>query len=385
MATSSSPTGDFVGRGQRVVFGPGSIARLPEVLADLGVSSPLVVAGPTVASSPVWGDVEAQLANRTFTLFGESRPHAPRSAIEAGVDIFRASGSDGVISIGGSSPVEVARGIVFFHATSGDLPAAGFPIRVPSTPTAPLVCVTTTLSQAEFSNVLGLTDDTTGAKALYFDHGLMPDCVILDADVTVHTPERLWRGTAIKALDTTIDCLVQFQEPQPFWDGMLLSAARDLVNSMQIEAVGSASIADRGGLQVAAWQGIYPRFHLPIDTTVPRSTRWLGAAARHQIGGMFRCAHGELAGILLPGSLRFHREECRSRQELLADALGLSSLDALEQAIADLVRALGLPSRLSELDVDLDKLDAIVAAVIEEEPSLVERRDEVSAVIEAAL
>lgn len=385
MTATTGPAGDFVGRGQRVVFGPGSITRLPEVLADLGVLAPLLVAGPTVADSPVYKAVIANLGDRRFTLFCGSRPHAPRSAIEAGVDAVRTSWSDGVISIGGSSPVEVARGIVYFDAIDAQLPKPGFPARVPSTRTMPLISVTTTLSQAEFSNVLGLTDDVTGAKSLYFDHGLMPACVVLDADLTTHTPRTLWRGTGIKALDTTIDCLLQFREPQPFWDGMLLSAARDVVAGLRVEAGGAASVADRDALQVAAWQGIYPRFHLPVDGGVARSRRWLGAAVRHQIGGMYRCAHGELAGILLPVSLHFHRDETVERQEQLSAALGLGGLDEMEAAIAELVISLGLPSRLSELGVGSDRIDTIVAAVIDEEPSLSDRRDDIGELIEAVL
>jgi alcohol dehydrogenase class IV len=385
MTETTSPTGDFVGRSQRVVFGPGSVGRLPEVLADLGVSAPLLVSGPTVAGSPVYDAVTSNLGGRRFTMFAASRAHAPRSAVEEGLDTFRSSWCDGVISVGGSSPVEVARAIVYFDAMDSKLPPAGFPSWVPSTRCAPLISVTTTLSQAEFSNVLGLTDDAAGTKALYFDHGLMPSCVLLDAELTTHTPPALWRGTGIKALDTTIDCLLQFQRPQPFWDGMLLTAARDIVHGLRVEADGSASVAERGALQVAAWQGIYPRFHLPLDGSVPRSRRWLGAALRHQLGGRYRSPHGELAGILLPASLRFHRDETAERQEELAAALGVDSLDALEAAIAALVTSLGLPSRLSELGVGSEALDLVVEAVVDEEPSLGDRRAEIGALVEALL
>jgi alcohol dehydrogenase class IV len=227
-----------------------------------------------------------------------------------------------------------------------------------------------------------LTDDESGVKGLYFDFGLMPDCVILDPELTTYSPESLWRGTGIKALDTAIDCLLQFRGPQLFWDPILLSAARDIVRGLQAEGGSTATVDDRGALQVAAWRGIYPRFHLPMDTSMPRSARWLGAAVRHQIGGIYRCSHGELAGILLPGSLRFHRDETRGRQQALATALGIATLDELEASITALVTALGLPTRLSELGVGSEHLDAIVSAVMAEEPSLSNRRDDIVSMIE---
>jgi alcohol dehydrogenase class IV len=377
--------GDFAGSGQRVVFGPGSVKFLPEVLGSLGVTRPLVVAGPTVAGSAVFAAVTAQLSRGEFEVFSDSRPHAPQSSVLAGLELLDSSGADGLISLGGSSPVEVARGIAYFKALGPPFGGGGRPAHVPHTAMLPIVSITTTLSQAEFSNVLGLTNDETGVKTLYFDHGFTPACVILDAELALHTPERLWLGTGVKAMDTAIDCFLQFLGAQRFWDSLLLSSISDLFDGLTDSPRGTANSHNRGALQVAAWEAIYPRFHLPLDESVPRATQWLGAALRHQLGGMYRCAHGELAGVLLAPCLRFHRQETGHRQELLAKAMGAGTLKEMDASIQSLVLSLGLPSSLSELGIGAEHLDRIVKATVNEAPSLSGRESDIQRLLESLL
>lgn len=380
-----TPHGSWPGSPQSVTFGPGCLEGLGDALARLSVRRALVVTGPTVAASPLLQRLLATAGSCDMTVFDGSVPHAPRTAARRGLEALESADADAVVTLGGSSPVDVARGILLLHATRKDFDDLRDHPRPGRTAMLPLICVTTTLSQAEFSNVAGITDDVTGEKELFFDWGLMPRQVFLDATMTTETPERLWLSTGIKALDTTIDIFLQFLDEQPFWDGLSLAAAARLFDLLPRSARDPEDVDVRQRLQVAAWMGEFPRFHLPVDRSVPAASHWFGAAARHQFGGMYGVPHGELAGVILRGALEFHLEQTLARQRMLAGALGLKGEGNLHEAIPKFVESLQLPSTLGDLGIDASRLGEVVEAVVSEEPGLEERRGEMVAVLERML
>lgn len=368
MSETAAPHGVYPGTPQKVVFGPGTISDLAGHLAELGVKRPMIVCGSTVAASPLVDQVRSATGLPDVHVFAGGRPHAPRSAIRNGLKAFRECGADSLISVGGSSPVEVMRGIALLDATGLDFEELLDYPRMGHTPMVPLIAVTTTLSQAEFSYVGSATnDDGAGEKFLWFDWGLMPKLVILDAELTIHTPERLWLSTGIKALDTSVDLYMEFLRPQPFWDGLLNQAIPELVHLLRQSRENPESIEIRQRLQVAAWCGEFPRFHLPADLSLPKASRWFGAVARHQLGGKYDIPHGELAGIIFPSALRFHADECAVRQDALARILGGSDRFDLPSIFADLVEALGLPTKLTDVGVPRSDYDSIVEAMLHED------------------
>jgi alcohol dehydrogenase class IV len=383
--TQRSSHGAYSGTPQHVRFGPGAVAELPDVLALLGAQRPLVVTGPTVAGSPVLAAVQESLAGIDVHVFAGSRPHGPRECSRRGLTQARAHNADVLVSVGGSSPVEVARGIALLLGTGKDFDDLADHPRPGRTQTIPVIAVTTTLSQAEFSNVVGVTNEASGEKQLFFDDGIMPACVVLDAQLTLHTPARLWLSTGVKALDTAIDIFLHFRGVQPFWDSLLLDAVAGLGRLLPACERDADDLGVRQQLQVAAWQGIFPRFHLPVDEAVPRGTPWFGAVARHQLGGVVGAPHGELGGVILPWALRFHAEESQGRQERLAGAFGSTSVQALADDIAALVASLGLPTRLRELGVERRHLDVVAANMAREQPAYAQRHAEMLVALQAML
>jgi alcohol dehydrogenase class IV len=369
-AAPGSPAGHFRGTPQQVIFGIGSIAQLPVALRKLGVSHGLIITGRTVGSSPLVDAVRKAAPDHPMDVFAGAEQHAPRESARRGAQAAREAGTDFLISLGGSSPVDVAKGVALLLGEGKDFDDIQQRGKEEPTKTVPLICITTTLSQSEFSNVTGITNEATGEKQLYFDDGIMARYVFLDADTTVDTPERLWLSTGVKALDTTIDIYLQFTEPQPFWDPMLLQAAADLGSLLSKSKAHPSDRDTRQRLQVAAWMGEFPRFHLPIDTSVSSGRGWLGSAARHQLGGHFGLPHGEIAGVLLRHSLAFHADETEQKQLRLAEVLGESSLEGLYQRIQALVRGLGLPTRLRDMGVQKEQVAASATTIVSEQPRL---------------
>jgi len=61
--------------------------------------------------------------------------------------------------------------------------------------TLPMICITTTLSGGEFNGAGGCTNDITKHKQLYMDAGRGPKLIIMDPELTVTTPEKIWLST----------------------------------------------------------------------------------------------------------------------------------------------------------------------------------------------
>jgi alcohol dehydrogenase class IV len=379
MSGQAAPEGAYGGTRQRVTFGPGSLTGLRDVLDELNVGRCLLVSGRSIASGELGRAVAEHAGDRLAGVFDGTVAHAPRDAARAGHAALRDAKADGVVSVGGGSSVDVARGILLLEAL-GDFANLPGDRALHDTPTLPFVAVPTTLSQAEYSYVAGITNEESEEKELYFDLGVMPDWVLLDAEATLHTPRTLWLSSGVKALDTSIDIYLQFLSSQPFWDPLALGAAADLVRLLR-EAGDDRDVATRQRLLVAAWTGEYPRFHLPTDRNATPATRWFGAAARHQLGGRFRAPHSEISGVLLPASLAFHLDETRERQEALAVALGVDSAEQLPEHVRELVLSLGLPTTLGELGIGADQMPAVVEAIVNELPALGDRRDEMLRVL----
>ena len=141
-----------------VYYGPGSVATaLPTLLSTLGATKAFIVTGnslytkvrlilPILALSQasqtdVVKRVEGILREqgRYAGTFYDIGQHSPIAGIRAGAEAFKKSGADIIVSVGGGSPIDASKAIIFFlHEELG-----GEFLRQ--------IAIPTTLSAAEYS------------------------------------------------------------------------------------------------------------------------------------------------------------------------------------------------------------------------------------------
>jgi len=360
-----------------VIAGLGAVrSALAPTAERLGIRRPMVVCGANLARSPLLGVVLAALG-RHVVVYDGSLPHTPWATVDAGAALARRAGIDGLVALGGSSAVDCAKGIGTLLATGTtsvrDLAPATFgrlggtaPARL-GDPMAVLV-VTTTLSFAEFLPFWGALHDEERRKVPYLDQGALARTVILDGEMAATTPDEVWLATGIKALDDAMFSFCRSDEAEPFGDPVLLAAIRALVTWLPASR-GPEAVDARHRLLVATWM---------TKATLPRLGRaslsgWLSTAARHALGGVYRLPHGVGSCVALGPGLRFHRAATAGRQATLAGALGWSAAPQeapLGPGVDTLLAELGLPTRLGSLGVDLDRIDDVVDAIVDESPGL---------------
>jgi maleylacetate reductase len=219
------------------------------------------------------------------------------------------------------------------------------------TPAVRSIDVPTTLSAGEFTAFAGCTDTTRHVKESYGHPLMLPQAVILDPAMTVHTPEWLFLSTGIRAVDHAVEDICSIN-PTPFSDGTSMQALRLLSRGLLAVKADPADLIARLDCQLGAWMSI-----MGSQNGVSKgASHGIG----HVLGGTADVPHGYTSCVMLPHVLRFNAAENAARQAWVSDALGRPG-EAAADAVAALIASLGLPQTLRDVGVRREQLDRIAS------------------------
>ena len=353
---------------QEIVCNTDAISGLGHTLDRLSARTAMIVCGPSILrSSDVIRRVQEALGERYVGLFAGVAPHAPVPTLEEAVAIARDLGPEALVSVGGGSTHDTAKGMATLLAEGGDIHDYEVHFEPPdkvSIPTLkrtkiPILTVPTTMGGAELSRGAGFTDKTLGRKVVVSDPGTIPRSIVIDGKALATTPTPILVSTAMGQFRIAVET-VYSQRHNPIGDALALHAITMLVHELPRCAVKDidcllhiktaacmASLASVGGLG-------------------------LNTAMAHHVGGLYNMPHGEANAILLPHTMRFNLDASAERQALIAQAMGLNTAGlsphaaglAAADAVARLCQQLGLPARLRDVDVPYEGLEAIAAATL---------------------
>jgi len=283
----------------------------------------------------------------TFWEIGE---HAPVAGVKNGVKAFKEAGADIIVSVGGGSPIDASKAILFFIQQE----TGGAYLRQ--------IAVPTTLSAAEYTIGAGFTNEE-GHKAGVAYQEAAPAGVILDATLTLATPERLWLSTGIRALDHAVETLYRPLVAPPV-KVLCYAAITDLFTYLPQSKANPQSIEIRQKLQLAAWMSLWP---MKLETYSPLG---LSHALGHKLGATYSVPHGITSCMTLAPTVALQAEiGSQEDKEYLARALfylrqpSTGSINGdvhqLSSLIAKLVEDLGLKSSPADYNVPLGDVPKI--------------------------
>jgi maleylacetate reductase len=326
---------------ERVLVGAGSVAGLPDECDARGMRRVVIVTGRTLHErTDVVARVKSLLGARHVATYAGIREHVPGTAVQELTALLRDTHADGAVAVGGGSPIDGTKAALY-HLDEG----ATAQIAVP-----------TTLSAAEFTPTAGVTDEATQRKGGVVHPRLTPRCAILDPQLTVHTPERLWLSTGIRALDHAVEP-VYAPEGDRFATELSLHAIATLRTALPACRRDPSDLDAREQAQVAAW---YSGIGLAAVTVMPSHP--LGRV----LGASFGVGHGITSCVLLPPSIDWVAARAPERVAPLCHAFEVTTPDAVGAAVRDFVASLGLPVTLRDAGVDAAALERFVAMVPEE-------------------
>src|SRR5437879_5928982 len=109
----------------RVVFGPGSLSKLGEIARELGDTRVLLVTDPGLeeAGHPQRAMASIRDAGLDVFLFDGVEQNPTDQHVQAGVAFARPLGIDLIVSVGGGSSMDCAKGINFVLTNGGTMAA----------------------------------------------------------------------------------------------------------------------------------------------------------------------------------------------------------------------------------------------------------------------
>lgn len=345
----------------RVIFGrPAAQAVLAEA-QRLGAHRVFLLTGATLnQSTDEVARIVAALGDRFAGVCDRMPAHSPRDAVVDCANAARAVGTDLLVTFGGGSVTDGGKAVTIC-LEHGITDVDGLePFRsqvrdgkrfVPEfrAPKVRQVAVPTTLSAGEFNARAGVTDVRVKLKQSYMNRGIVPESVILDPAVTVHTPEWLWLSSGVRAVDHAVETFLSL-DANDFTDGTALQALRSLSAGLAGVKRDPADLDARLRCQMGAWLSM---------VGIVAGTR-LGAshAIGHILGGSAGVPHGHTSCVMLPYVLDYNAVVNGERQRQMSVALGEPQKRAAE-SLDELIRGLGMPRRLREVGVaeaDLPRL-----------------------------
>lgn len=353
----------------RVQFGAGALAELPAELALAGITRPLVVTDAGVAAAGLLDRLLALLP-RGVAVHAAVPPNPNEAAVRAATSAYRAAGCDGVVGLGGGSPLDLAKAVAL-SATHDATRLADYAVvegglaRITAA-AAPVVAIPTTSGTgSEVSRgALIVMDD--GRKLSIGSPHLIPRAAICDPDLTLGLPPGLTAATGMDAMAHCIETLCSPRD-NPVADAIARDGLRRAWAALPRAVADGADATARREMMLASMMGAL---------AFPKG---LGAvhALSHALGSL-ACSphHGTLNALLLPGVLRFNAPVLGAVLPVLAEAMGLPGADAetLAEAITLLNHRLGLPAGLRELGITLADLAPAAAGAMRDHHHLTNPR-----------
>jgi 4-hydroxybutyrate dehydrogenase len=337
----------------KIVLGAGALKRLPAQVARLNMKRPLVVTDAGVVRAGLAGRLYAVLkeANVSFATFEEVKPDPTERDAFAGLDAYRSNKCDGIIAIGGGSPLDAAKLVQvltthepplsrYDDATGGDQYVRD---NMP-----PLIAIPTTAgtgSEVSRSGVATLSD--TGRKTVIFSPFLMPKAAICDPELTLGLPPG---PTAATGMDAFTHCLEAYLSNgfHPLADAVAIDGIARVARSLPRAYEDGKNLVARTDMMVAAMEGAMA------------FQKGLGAchALAHALTPISGVHHGLANAIVLPVVMEFNRPACTARLSRVALAMGDTS-NARDEVLASnaiervrkLNASIGIPSRLRDAGV----------------------------------
>jgi alcohol dehydrogenase len=333
----------------RVVFGAGALARLGELARELGGTRVLLVTDPGLeeAGHPQRAlDVLRQAGVEVF-LFDEVEQNPTSKHVEAGLAFAQPRRIDLIVSVGGGSSMDCAKGINFLLTNGGTIADyRGF--GKATKPMLPSIGIPTTAGTgSEAQSYALIADEQTHMKMACGDRKAAFWVAILDPELTVSQPAKVAAVTGIDALSHAVESYVTSKR-NPLAQMFAREAWKMLEENFETVLRNPTDLDARGGMQMGAFLA---------GTAIENSMLGACHACANPLTAHYGLTHGIAIGILLPHVVRFNASTVSSLYSDLAHGAGLMNGDegmageALAQRLTDLLRFAGLPTRLEECGI----------------------------------
>jgi alcohol dehydrogenase len=331
----------------RVVFGPGSVRRLGELAKELGCARALLVTDPglNTAGHPQGAADCLQQSNVEVFLFDDVEENPTNQHVEAGAAFARPLNIDLIVSVGGGSAMDCAKGVNFLLTNGGHMrDYKGFG-KAHKPMLSSIGIPTTAGTGSEAQSYALIADDETHMKMACGDRKAAFRIAILDPELTLSQPAKVTALTGIDAVSHALESYVTAKR-NPLAQMFAREAWKLLESNLEKVLTNPGDLEARGAMQIGAYLA---------GSAIENSMLGVCHACANPLTAHYGVTHGLAIGILLPHVIRFNARAVSHLYGELLEEVGLSHGQAGGAAHA-------LASRIDHL-MDLAKLPKTLSAV----------------------
>jgi alcohol dehydrogenase class IV len=306
----------------RVVFGAGSLAKLPQEITALKATKALVLC--TARQLDEGERVAALLGAQAVGVFAKAEMHVPIETVQEARAVARRLGADCAVAIGGGSTTGLGKAIAL---------ESGLPI----------LAIPTTYAGSEMTPIFGITE--AGLKRTGKDVRVLPRTVIYDPELTLTLPLQFTVTSGMNAMAHAAEGLYA-KDGNPVMDLMAEEGIRAIAAALPILKRNLGDIDARSDALYGAWL---------CGTVLGNVGMSLHHKLCHTLGGSFNLPHAEVHTVILPHAIAYNGPAIPDALSRMQRAL---QSDNAPSAFFDLARSNGAPTALRDLGMaesDLDK------------------------------
>lgn len=335
-----------------VLLSQGAANAAGREVAALGCRKVLLVSDKFLVEIGLTARIQENLkrAGVESVVFSEVSPDPTTANVAAGIKLLQEAGCDGVVGIGGGSPLDCAKTIAYIGVA---FPADfSLPLRsgAKAAGNLPFVAIPTTAGTgSEATQFVVITDPESQVKMVVVNRCLMPRLALDDPELTATMPPRMTAATGMDALTHAVEAFVS-ATPSPLSDALALKAIALIARHLRRAFANGSDMEARCGMMEA---------QLLAGMAFNNAGLGYAHALAHPLGARYHVHHGVCCSLVLPQVCTFNLSAAPERYAEIASALGrdvrgLSTEAAARQAvvaITDLRRDLKLPERLTQVGV----------------------------------
>ena len=337
-----------------IVFGSGAVNGLPGELKKRGVRRPLLVTDAGIRRTAVFERVHKLAPDAA--VFSKVDPNPTEQNVIDGQAAYRSSGCDGIIALGGGSPLDAAKAIRLLATHSG--PLADYDDlkdgsdRIGSNLPPYIAIATTSGTGSEVGRSAVITIKATNRKTVVFSPYLIPSVALADPDLTLDLPAHITAGTGMDAFTHNVEAYLA-KGYHPMCDAIALAGAKLVWDNLPCVMENPHNRDARSNMMMAAIMGAVA------------FQKGLGAvhSLAHPLSTECGMHHGTTNAILLPAVLEYNRPAVPDRVQHLAMLFGGG--DAAGR-VRELNQAVAIKPRLRDWGVAESMLPALADKAVQD-------------------
>ncbi|MGR5146240.1 L-threonine dehydrogenase [Photobacterium alginatilyticum] len=371
------------------LMGADCLIEAADAIKAQGFKKALIVTDKILSQIGMVKQVADLLAERDVesVVFDGTQPNPTIGNVEAGLELLKANECDFVISLGGGSPHDCAKGIALVASNGGKI-ADYEGVDQSAKPQLPLIAINTTAGTAsEMTRFCIITDEARHIKMAIVDKNTTPLMSVNDPKLMLAKPASLTAATGMDALTHAIEAYVS-TAATPITDAVAIKAIE------LIQAHLRTAVKDGQNLE-AREQMAYAQFMAGMAFN-NASLGYVHAMA-HQLGGFYDLPHGVCNAVLLPHVQRYNAQVCPERLLDVAKAMGVKvegmtaeqGAEAALEAIQVLSKDVGIPAGLTELGAKAEDIAVLADNALKDACGFTNPKqathEEISAIYTAAM